>query len=121
MLAVIVYMHRGRRVLGNAGTHDRPCASSRSALLSVEYPNSPEARCPVAIEHGYAAARGALREGATKGLDTGGMAVAGESVGDDMAAALTPMANGDVTFVHASIYHAVTAAATDTASGAAAL
>jgi hypothetical protein len=49
------------------------------------------------------------------------MAVAGESVGDDMAAALTLMANGDVTFVHASIYHAVTGAATDTASGAAAL
>jgi acetyl esterase len=99
------------------------CASSRSALLSVECPNSPEARCPVAIEYGYAAARRALREGATKGLDTGRMAVAGESVGGDMAAALTLMAKkrGDVTFAHASMYHAVTGAGTDTASGAAAL
>jgi acetyl esterase len=54
----------------------------------VEYPNSPEARYPVAIEQGYATAQWITREGATKSLDATRMAVAGESVGGDMTAAL---------------------------------
>jgi acetyl esterase/lipase len=46
------------------------------------------------------------------------MAVAGESVGGDMTAALALMAKerGDVTFTHASMYYPVTDAAMDTAS-----
>jgi acetyl esterase len=46
------------------------------------------------------------------------MAVAGESVGGNMAAALTLMAKqrGDVTFVQTSMYYPVTDAAMDTAS-----
>ncbi len=46
------------------------CASSRSAQarrsLFVEYPNSPEARYPVAIEQGYATAQWVVREGSPK-------------------------------------------------------
>ena len=105
-LPVIVYMHGGGWILGNAGTHDRLvrelAVGARAALLFVEYPNSPEAHYPVAIEQGYATAQWAIREGAAKGLDASRMAVAGESVGGDMAAALTLMAKerGDVTFVH---------------------
>jgi len=46
------------------------------------------------------------------------MAVAGESVGGDMAAALSIMAKqrGDVRFVQTSMYYPVTDAAMDTAS-----
>ena len=103
-------------------THDRLvrelAVGARAALLFVEYPNSPEARYPVAIEQGYATAQWVLREGASKGLDASRMAVAGESVGGNMAAALTLMAKqrGDVTFVHTSMYYPVTDAAMDTAS-----
>jgi acetyl esterase len=121
-LPVIVYMHGGGWILGNAATHDRLvrelAVGARAALLFVEYPNSPEARYPVAIEQGYATAQWVVREGATKGLDAGRMAVAGESVGGNMAAALTLMAKDrdDVTFVHTSMYYPVTDAAMDTAS-----
>jgi len=122
MLPVIVYMHGGGWILGNAGTHDRLvrelAVGAGAALLFVEYPNSPEAKYPVAIEQGYATAQWAIREGAAKGLDASRMAVAGESVGGDMAAALTLMAKerGDVTFVQTSMYYPVTDAAMDTAS-----
>ncbi len=121
-LPVIVYMHGGGWILGNAATHDRLvrelAVGARAALLFVEYPNSPEAKYPVAIEQGYATAQWAIREGATKGLDATRMAVAGESVGGDMAAALTLMAKqrGDVSFVQTSMYYPVTDAAMDTAS-----
>jgi acetyl esterase/lipase len=121
-LPAIVYMHGGGWVLGNAGTHDRLvrelAVGSHAALAFVEYPNSPEARYPVAIEHGYATAQWITRHGASKGLDPTRIAVAGESVGGDMTAALTLMAKerGDLAFVHAGIYYPVTDAAMDTAS-----
>jgi acetyl esterase len=121
-LPVIVYMHGGGWILGNAATHDRLvrelAVGARAALLFVEYPNAPEARYPVAIEQGYATARWVVREGAGRGLDASRMAVAGESVGGNMAAALTLMAKerGDVSFVQTSMYYPVTDAAMDTAS-----
>src|SRR5215475_6380310 len=121
-LPAIVYMHGGGWVLGNAGTHDRLvrelAVGANAALAFVEYPNSPEARYPVAIEQGYATAQWITREGAAHGLDPSRIAVAGESVGGDMTAALTLMAKerGDVHFVHAGIYYPVTDAAMDTPS-----
>ena len=72
-LPVIVYMHGGGWVLGNAATHDRLvrelAVGARAALAFVEYPNSPEAPYPVAIEQGYATAQWIVRDGASKGLD----------------------------------------------------
>jgi acetyl esterase len=121
-LPVIVYMHGGGWILGNAGTHDRLvrelAVGARAALAFVEYPNSPEARYPVAIEQGYATAQWLVRNGKSKGLDASRMAVAGESVGGDMTAALALMAKqrGDVTFIQQSMYYPVTDAAMDTAS-----
>src|SRR3954451_18264557 len=121
-LPVIVYMHGGGWILGNAGTHDRLvrelAGGARAALAFVEYPNSPEARYPTAIEQGYATAQWITRNGASKGLDASRMAVAGESVGGNMTAALALMAKerGDVTFVQQSMYYPVTEAAMDTAS-----
>ena len=92
LLPVIVYMHGGGWILGNAGTHDRLvrelAVGARAALAFVEYPNSPEARYPTAIEQGYATAQWIIRNGAAKGLDATRMAVAGESVGGNMTAAL---------------------------------
>jgi acetyl esterase len=121
-LPVIVYMHGGGWILGNANTHDRLvrelAVGARAALAFVEYPNSPEARYPTAIEQGYATAQWITRDGASKGLDASRMAVAGESVGGNMTAALALMAKdrGDVTFVQQSMYYPVTDAAMNTAS-----
>ncbi|MGX4688185.1 alpha/beta hydrolase [Streptomyces sp. JNUCC 63] len=121
-LPVVLYMHGGGWVLGNAGTHDRLvrelAVGARTAVAFVEYTPSPEAHYPVAIEQGYATAQWITREGASKGLDAQRMAVAGESVGGNMTAALALMAKerGDVRFVHQSMYYPVTDAAMDTDS-----
>jgi acetyl esterase/lipase len=122
LLPVIVYMHGGGWILGNAGTHDRLvrelAVGARAALAFVEYPNAPEAQYPTQIEQGYATAQWITRNGASKGLDSSRIAVAGESVGGNMTAALALMANqrGDVSFVQQSMYYPVTDAAMNTAS-----
>jgi acetyl esterase len=121
-LPVILYMHGGGWVLGNAGTHDRLvrelAVGTGAAVAFVEYDRSPEAHYPVAIEQGYATAQWIVREGAANELDAERMAVAGDSVGGGMTAALALMAaeRGDVRFVQQSMYYPVTDAAMDTDS-----
>ncbi|WBB61215.1 alpha/beta hydrolase [Streptomyces sp. WMMC500] len=121
-LPAVLYMHGGGWVLGNAGTHDRLvrelAVDAHVAVVFVEYDRSPEARYPVAVEQGYATAQWVTRHGAEEGLDPSRMAVAGDSVGGNMTAALTLMAKrrGDVSFVHQSLYYPVTDAGQDTDS-----
>jgi acetyl esterase len=121
-LPVVLYMHGGGWILGNAASHDRLvrelAVGVGAAVVFVEYDRSPEAHYPVAIEQGYATAQWITREGAANGLDPDRMAVAGDSVGGNMTAALALMANerGDVQFVHQSMYYPVTDAGMDTAS-----
>ncbi|HMP15540.1 MAG TPA: alpha/beta hydrolase, partial [Gemmatales bacterium] len=91
---------------------------ARAAVAFVEYDRSPEAHHPVAIEQAYATARWIVAEGAGRGLDATRLAVAGDSVGGNMAAVLAIRAKqrGDVRFVHQSLYYPVTDAGQDTAS-----
>ena len=72
-----------------------------AAVVFPEYDRSPEARYPTAIEQSYAAARWVVDHGDAHGLDPTGIAVAGDSVGGNVAAALTLMAKerGDVPLV----------------------
>lgn len=122
LLPVILYVHGGGWVLGNAGTHDRLirelATGVGAAVVFVEYDRSPEAHYPVAIEQAYATAQWVTAHGLTEGLDPKRMAVAGDSVGGNMTAALAILAKqrGDVTFVHQSMYYPVTDAAQDTDS-----
>ena len=121
-LPAILYMHGGGWVLGNAHTHDRLvrelAVGTEAAVVFVEYDRSPEAHYPVAIEQGYATAQWVVRNGSDNGLDPYRMAVAGESVGGCMTAALALMAKerGDVRFVQQSMWYPVTDAAMDTDS-----
>jgi acetyl esterase len=109
-------------VLGNADTHDRLvrelAVGTGAAVAFVEYDRSPEAHYPVAIEQGYATAQWIVREGAANKLDPDRIAVAGDSVGGGMTAALALMAHErrDVRFVQQSMYYPVTDAAMDTGS-----
>jgi acetyl esterase len=122
LLPTVLYVHGGGWVLGNAGTHDRLvrelAVGANAAVVFVEYDRSPEARYPVAIEQAYATARWIIQHGLEEGLDATRLAVAGDSVGGNMTAALTLLAKqrGDVTFVHQSMYYPVTDAAQDTHS-----
>jgi len=121
-LPAILYMHGGGWVLGNAATHDRLvrelAVGAGAAVAFVEYDRSPEAAYPVALEQGYATAQWIVHEGAVNGLDPNRIAVAGDSVGGGMTAALALMASerGDVRFVHQSMYYPVTDAAMNTGS-----
>ena len=121
-LPVVLYIHGGGWVLGNAETHDRLvrelAVGTGAAVVFVDYDRSPEARYPVALEQGYATAQWIVREGAANQLDPDRIAVAGDSVGGNMTAALALMASerGDVRFVHQSMYYPVTDAAMDTGS-----
>jgi acetyl esterase/lipase len=122
VLPAILYVHGGGWILGNAGTHDRLvrefAVGVNAAVVFVEYDRSPEVQYPVAIEQAYATARWIVNNGHTEGLDASRLAVAGDSVGGNMTAALAILAKqrGDVTFVHQSMYYPVTDAAQNTAS-----
>jgi acetyl esterase len=122
LLPVVLYLHGGGWVLGSAATHDRlVCELSvgvHAAVVFVDYDRAPQARYPVALEQAYAAARWIGRHGAGVDLDATRLAVAGDSAGGNLAAALTLLAQqrGDVAFAHQSLYYPVTDAAQNTRS-----
>ncbi|MCG7524200.1 alpha/beta hydrolase [Streptomyces sp. OfavH-34-F] len=121
-LPVILYIHGAGWVFGNAHTHDRLvrelAVGANAAVVFPEYDLSPEARYPVAIEQNYAVAQWIVAEGAGKGLDATRIAVAGDSVGGNMTAALTLMAKerGGIPLVQQVLFYPVTDANFDTAS-----
>ncbi|MFR0355391.1 alpha/beta hydrolase [Streptomyces sediminimaris] len=121
-LPVIVYIHGAGWVFGNAHTHDRLvrelAVGTGAAVVFPEYDLSPEARYPVAVEQNYAVARWVVEQGVSKNLDASRIAVAGDSVGGNMAAALTLMAKqrGDVRLVQQVLFYPVTDASFDTPS-----
>ncbi|MFF9646612.1 alpha/beta hydrolase [Kitasatospora aureofaciens] len=121
-LPAVLYIHGAGWVFGNAHTHDRLvrelATGTGAAVVFPEYDLSPEARYPVAIEQNYAVAQWIVRDGAGKGLDPARIAVAGDSVGGNMSAALTLMAKqrGDVPLVQQVLFYPVTDASFDTPS-----
>ncbi|MCX4459447.1 alpha/beta hydrolase [Streptomyces sp. NBC_01340] len=121
-LPVIIYIHGAGWVFGNAHTHDRLvrelAVGANAAVVFPEYDLSPEARYPVAIEQNYTVAQWVVQQGATKGLDAARIAVAGDSVGGNMAAALTLMAKerAGIPLVQQVLFYPVTDASFDTGS-----
>lgn len=121
-LPVILYIHGAGWVFGNAHTHDRLvrelAVGAGAAVVFPEYDLSPEARYPVAIEQNYAVARWVVEQGGTKDLDGSRLAVAGDSVGGNMTAALTLMAKerGGLPLVQQVLFYPVTDAGFDTGS-----
>jgi acetyl esterase/lipase len=121
-LPVVLYIHGAGWVFGNARTHDRLvrelAVGAGAAVIFPEYDLSPDARYPVAIEQNYTVARWIVTDGAAKGLDASRIAVAGDSVGGNMTAALTLMAKerGDVPLVQQVLFYPVTDANFDTPS-----
>ncbi|QHC27814.1 alpha/beta hydrolase [Streptomyces sp. HF10] len=121
-LPVVLYVHGAGWVFGNAHTHDRLvrelAVGAGAAVVFPEYDLSPEARYPVAVEQNYTVAQWVVEQGATKDLDGSRMAVAGDSVGGNMSAALTLMAKerGGPALVQQVLFYPVTDANFDTPS-----
>ncbi|GLW06418.1 esterase [Microtetraspora sp. NBRC 13810] len=121
-LPVILYIHGAGWVFGNDHTHGRLARElargARAAVVFVNYSLSPEARYPVATRQNYAAARWVVEHGAEHGLDPARIAVAGDSVGGNMAASLTLTAKerGDLRLAGQVLFYPVTDANFDTGS-----
>lgn len=121
-LPVILYIHGAGWVFGNAHTHDRLvrelAVGVNAAVVFPNYSLSPEAKYPVAIEECYAALQWIAENGRKHGLDAAQLAIAGDSVGGNMAAALTLMAKdrGGPTIHKQLLFYPVTDADFDTES-----
>lgn len=93
---VVMYFHGGGWVLGSLDTHDGTCRelarASGAAVLSVDYRLAPEARYPAAAEDCYDACIWAEAHAGHLGIDASRMAVAGDSAGGNLAAAVSLMA-----------------------------
>jgi acetyl esterase len=88
----VMYFHGGGWVLGNLDTHDALCRrlarSSGCTILSVDYSLSPEARFPKAVEQCYAATAYVAEHAETFNICPDRLAVAGDSAGGNLAAAV---------------------------------
>ncbi len=119
-LPAVVYTHGGGWILGNFATHERLVrdltAQTGAAFVFVNYPRSPESRYPIAIEQVFATVRWVADHGAELGLDGKRLAVAGESVGGSMTAAVTLLAKerGGPAIRYQALLYPVTNAAFDT-------
>ncbi|MGW1429256.1 alpha/beta hydrolase [Streptomyces sp. NPDC001108] len=118
----IVFIHGGGWVLGNAKTHDRLVREiangARATVVFVNYTPSPEAKYPVPIEQAYTAANWVAKNGREINVDSSRLAIAGDSVGGDMTAAVTMLAKqrGGPRFVQQTLLYPVTDAEFGTAS-----
>lgn len=96
VLPIVMYFHGGGWALGDQDTHDRLVRElahgAGAAIVFVNFTPSPEAHYPVAIEEAYAATQWMAANGAALQLDGSRLAVAGDSVGANMAAAVTLLA-----------------------------
>ncbi|MGB6746276.1 MAG: alpha/beta hydrolase [Terracidiphilus sp.] len=95
-LPAIVYYHGGGWALGDCDTHARMvheiAVQSRAAVVFVEYARAPEARHPALLEQCYRALTWIAEQGSAAGLDAARIAVAGDSAGGGLAAAVSMLA-----------------------------
>ena len=95
-LPVFMFFHGGGWVLGDFPTHQRLIrdlvVGSGAVAVYVDYTPSPETHYPSAINQAYAATRWVAEHGKEIGVDGHRLAVAGNSVGGNMAAVVALMA-----------------------------
>ena len=121
-LPVVLFIHGAGWVFGDTLTHDRLirelATGVGAAVVFPGYRRSPEARYPSAIEECYTVAKWIVDSGTEHGLDGTQLAVAGDSVGGNIAAALTLLAKqrSGPAFAAQVLFYPVTNAAFDTGS-----
>lgn len=89
---VVAYFHGGGWTLGSPESHDiatsRLCSETGAAVLSLDYRLAPEHPYPAALMDALASLDWLVREGPALSLDATRLAVAGDSAGGNLAAAL---------------------------------
>ncbi|MEA2146029.1 MAG: acetyl esterase [Solirubrobacteraceae bacterium] len=122
MLPVILYVHGAGWVLGSPDTHDllvrNLAVGAQAALVFPHYRRAPQAQYPSQIEEAYATAMWIIEHGRAHGLDPDHLAIAGDSVGGNMTAAVTLLAKErrGPSFAAQLLYYPVTDASMDTGS-----
>jgi acetyl esterase len=91
-LPVVVFYHGGGWILGSPETHAMATSEmvrrTGAAVLSVDYRLAPEHAFPAAFDDAYGALLWVAQSGAAFGLDASRLAVAGDSAGGNLAAAV---------------------------------
>jgi acetyl esterase len=122
VLPAILYCHGGGWILGDASTHDylvREIAhGTGAAVIFVNYTPSPEAHYPLPIEQAYAALEYCAQSSTQLRIDPSRIAIAGDSVGGNMTAAVTLMTaeRKGPSLVYQVLFYPVTDAGFDTES-----
>ncbi len=95
-LPAVMYFHGGGWVLGDKNIYDRLTREiangAEAAVIFVDYSRSPETQYPIAIEEAYSATKYISENGKVFNIDSSRLAVAGDSVGGNMAAVTTLLA-----------------------------
>jgi len=121
-LPIVMYFHGGGWVLGDKDTHDRLVREiangANAAVVFVNFTPSPEAKYPTPIEEAYAATKYIAENGKNLSLDPSRLAVAGDSVGGNMAVAVILLAKerGGPKIDYQVLFYPVTDANFDTQS-----
>ena len=96
MLPVTMFYHGAGWVLGGFDTHERLVRElsnkANTAVVFVDYSRSPEVKYPVPLEEDYRAMEYVADNDKQLNLDSSRLAVAGDSVGGNMATVMTMMA-----------------------------
>ncbi|MGA0609641.1 alpha/beta hydrolase [Caldimonas sp. KR1-144] len=93
---LVVYYHGGGFVLGDLDGYDRVCRrlceDSAAVIVSVDYRLAPEHPFPAAVDDAWTALAWAAQHAGELGADANRLAVAGDSAGGTLAAAMTLLA-----------------------------
>jgi len=90
--ATVVYFHGGGWVVGDLDTHDGVCRrlaqATGAVVIATDYRLAPEHAFPAAYDDARAVTQAVITQSAALGLASGAVAVAGDSAGGNLAAAV---------------------------------
>ncbi|WP_433479331.1 alpha/beta hydrolase [Spirillospora sp. CA-142024] len=120
-LPAVVYLHGGGWVLGGVDDVDAACrdlaAAAGCVVLNVGYRLAPEHPFPAAVDDAWAVVSSAVREPGRYEVRPGAVAVAGDSAGGNLAAAVALLAlDRGLPLLHQLLVYPVTDTAMDTPS-----
>ncbi len=96
VLPLVVFFHGGGFVVGDLDTHDGTCrqhaVGAGAVVVSVAYRLAPEHPYPAAVDDAWAATQWVARHGEELRADAARLAVAGDSAGGTIAAAVAQRA-----------------------------